>query len=300
MKQLILKNKKWIGYTLYCIILAASFLYFKFPSDGLKEYIQATAQKIYPGIQVTTGRLSPLFPAGLKLFKTAISLGENPEQIFFKADKISLRPKIWSLLKKSPVYYFNCSAYNGNLKGSTIINKDDSATSFSASIEFQDIRIDKNSPVPSIISDRLEEGTLKGTITYEGGNDISLTQGSGDATLTISEGLVKLAKPLLTLEAIDFDEISVRISLKKEKVSISNAELKGKYVIGTFSGTIYLDSDLPESRLDLKGEIEPTAAMLQDVPGAAVAVNLIKKRFKDGRLPVSFNGTIRDPKYNFI
>jgi type II secretion system protein N len=299
MRQFISKNKKWIGYTLYCILLAAFFLYFLFPADSLKDHIQSTAQKIYPGIQITTGRLSPSFPAGLKLFKTAISLRENPGQIFFRADKVSLKPSIWSLLKKSPVYYFSCTAYNGNVKGSTIINKDDSATSFSSSIEFQDIRIDKNSPVPSIISDRLA-GTLNGSIAYEGGNSISLSQGSGDATLTISEGLVRLAQPVLALEAIDFDEISVRISLKKEKLSISNAELKGKYVIGTLSGTIYLDKDLPGSRLDLKGEIEPTAAMLQDVPGAAVAVNLIQKSFKDGKLPVSLNGTIRDPKINFI
>ena len=299
MKQFILKNKKWIGYTLYCLILAASFLYFKFPSDELKEYIQSTAQKIYPDIQITTGRLSPLFPAGLKLFKTAISLEENPGQIFFKADKISIKPRIWSLLKNSPVYFFNCTAYNGNLKGSTIIKKNDSATSFSTSIDFQDIHIDKNSPVPSIISDRLE-GTLKGSVTYEIENKISLSQGSGDAILTISEGLIKLAEPVLTLEAIDFSEILIRMSLKKQKVSISHAELKGEKMIGTISGTIHLNTDLPESRLDLKGEVEPMAALFQDVPAAAQAINLIKKSLKDGKLPFSLKGTIKNPQKNFI
>lgn len=300
MKQLILNNKKWIGYTLYCIFLVAAFLYLLFPKDALNNYIQSAAGKYYPGLIITSKKLSLSFPLGLNLFQTAVSTEENPERLIFKADKISLRPRLWSLFKKSSEYYFDCTAYNGNLKGNTIINKDDTNTSFSSSIEFQDIRIDKNSPVPSIISDRLEEGTFKGTITYEGGNDISLTQGSGEAVLTITEGLVKLAEPVFTLTAVDFDEILLSLSLKKQKLSVSQAELKGDKMIGNASGTINLNSDFMESRLNLKGEVEPMAALFQNVPGAADAVNLIKKSLKDGKLPFSLKGTIKNPQINFI
>lgn len=298
MNRLISKSKKWMGYTIYCLILTAAFLYLLFPSDAIKACIQAKAQRIHPGIQVTSQRLSLSFPSGLKLIQTAVSLEEDPGQLLFKADRISLRPGIWSILKDPAEYYFDCRAYGGRLEG-RIITKDDPATSFNASIEFEDVRIEKNSPVPSIIGDRLE-GTLAGYIDYQGESDTSISRGSGEAFLTISDCLVKLAEPVLGLETVDFNEIQVKMSLKRQRISISRAELKGDKMMGTVSGTINMDSDFMESRLDLQGKVEPTATLFRDVPGAGEAINLIKEGLKDGKLPFTLKGTIKNPKMSFI
>jgi hypothetical protein len=223
MNQLISKNKKWMGYTIYCLILTAVFLYFLFPSEAIKACIQAKAQRIHPGIQVTSQRLSLSFPTGLKLFQTAVSLEEDPGHLLFKADRISLRPGLWPVLKDS-----------------------------------------------------------------------------GEAFLTISDCLVKLAEPVLTLETIDFDEIQVKMSLKRQQISISSAELKGDKMIGTFSGNIDMDKDFMESRLDLQGKVEPTAKLFRDMPGAGEAINLIKEGINDGKLPFTLKGTIKNPKMSFI
>jgi type II secretion system protein N len=298
MNQLISKNRKWIGYTIYCLILTAAFLHFLFPSDAIKACIQAKAQRIHPGIQVTSQRLSFSFPTGLKLFQTAISLEKDPGQLLFKADRISLRPGIWSVLKGSEEYYFDCRAYGGRLEG-RIITKDNPGTSFNASMEFEDLNIEQDSPVASIIGDRLE-GTLSGYIDYRGEKDTSISRGSGEAFLTISDCPVKLAERVLTLETIDFNEIQIKMSLKRQEISISRAELKGDKMIGTFSGTIDMDNDFMESRLDLRGEVEPTATLFRDVPGAGEAINLIKEGLRDGKLPFTLKGTIKNPKMSFI
>jgi type II secretion system protein N len=298
MNQLISKNKKWMGYTIYCLILTAVFLYFLFPSEAIKACIQAKAQRIHPGIQVTSQRLSLSFPTGLKLFQTAVSLEEDPGHLLFKADRISLRPGIWPVLKDSAEYYFDCRAYGGHLRG-RIITKDYPVTSFNASIEFEDVGIGQDSPVVSIIGDRLE-GTFSGYIDYQGEPDTSIARGSGEALLTISDCLVKLAEPVLTLETIDFDEIQVKMSLKRQQISISSAELKGDKMIGTFSGNINMDKDFMESRLDLQGKVEPTAKLFKDMPGSGRAINLIKEGINDGKLPFTLKGTIKNPKMSFI
>jgi type II secretion system protein N len=298
MNPLILKDKKWMGYTIYCLILTAAFLYFLFPSDAIKACIQAKAQRIHPGIQVTSRRLSFAFPTGLKLLQTAVSLEEDPGQLLFKADRISLRPGIWSVLKDSAEYYIDCRAYGGRL-GGRIETKDNSLSSFNASMEFEDVRIEQDSPVPSVIGDRLE-GIFAGYIDYRGEFDSAILQGSGEAFLMISDGLVRLAEPILTLETIDFNEIQVKMSLKGQEISISSGELKGDKMIGTFSGTINIDSDFMGSRLDLQGKVEPTAALFRDVPGAAKAIDLIKEGLKDGKLPFILKGTIENPEISFI
>ncbi len=208
-----------MGYTIYCLIVTAAFLYLLFPSGAIKACIQAKARRIHPGIQVTSERLSLVFPAGLRLFQAAFSLEGYPGRPLFKADRICLRPKIWSVLKDS-----------------------------------------------------------------------------GEASLTISDGLLKLAEPVLGVETVDFKEIQVKMSLKGQRISISTAELKGSKMTGTFSGAIDMDSDFMESRLDLHGKVEPAATFFRDVPGAGQAINLIK----DGKVPFTLKGTIRDPRMDFI
>ncbi|MFC1534081.1 type II secretion system protein GspN [Thermodesulfobacteriota bacterium] len=291
-------KKKWIGYTLYGILLTFGLLYYRFPADAFKEYLQTTIHRIDPRLSLSIKRLSLSLPPGLKLTDAELSYEESPGKVFLKTEILSFGPKIRSYFKKDLEYCFESIAYDGNLTGCINFTKKDFGGPFSASIVLKDIGIDDNSPLPVIIGDSLE-GLLSGTITYSGEGK-SLTDGTGDAVLTLSEGLIKLSRPFLGLKAIDFKEVLLKMALNKKRLNLSHGELKGKDMLVTASGTIYINKEFLKSRLNLKGTIQPFADLFKNVPNASDTIKFFKQRIKSGKISFNIQGTIKDPRFKII
>ena len=298
MKQIDWKNKRWIWYTIYCLLLAVALLYYQFPDEAFKEYFKRALNRVTFSPHTSFERLSLSFPLSFKIVRAELSSGEYNDKPVFKIDTIRLRPGFVSFLRGDSEYFFRCSAYGGTLKGHALFIKGEPGGSCSASIALEDLFIDDNSPVPTVIRDRLW-GTINGNITYNGDNT-SLVDGTGDAVLTLSAGGIKLSKPVFDLKAIDFSNLLLNLTLKEQSLNILNAELKGEKMSGRVSGTISLGKELMESRLDLKGTIEPYADLFKGSLNASDTLSFLKQRLKGGKLSFNIKGTIKDPRINFI
>jgi len=298
MKQIDWKNKRWIWYTIYCLLLTVALLYYRFPDEAFKEYFQGALNRITPSLRASFEGLSLSFPLSFKIFRAELSSGEYNDKPVFKIDIIRLRPGFISFLKGDSEYFFRCSAYGGTLKGRALFVKGEPGGSCSASIALEDLFIDDNSPVPAVIRDRLW-GTINGNITYNGDN-ISLVDGTGDAVLTLSAGAIKFSKPVFDLEAIDFNNFLLNLALKDQSLNILNVELKGEKMSGKVSGTVSLGKDLMESRLNLKGTIEAYADLFKSSSNARDTISFFKQGLKDGEIHFNIKGTIKDPRINFI
>jgi type II secretion system protein N len=294
MKQFSLKHRKWLLYTLYGVLLAAALLVFRFPSDALMDYIQAELHNKYPNLLVSVQKVSLSFPIGLKFTGAELITQAPPEQIVFSAKKIIIRPKLMSLLGRNPQYRFSCQAYDGTITGQADIIKIGEEISFNLSTEFINIHIDENSPLPAYIKDYFS-GIMEGTVTFSG-SGLFDPEGTGEAALTLSNGSFKFAQPLLNINVIDFEELPVKAELKDQNLNISSARLKGKDFLGQASGLISLKSPVKESRLNIKLNIEPTAAFMQDSSRNDSASNLIKQVLKNGRT-FNIKGTIENPSF---
>jgi len=281
------KNKKWLGYILFTILLTTGFLYYRFPSDAFRNYFQATAERINSQYLLSIGNVSPTFPPGFSLRKTILSLKINPDAGLFMADSIVIRPEIWSFLKGRSGYRFNCLAYGGGLKGRVHFSGNSINSPFSASVNFKDIRLDNYATVSSITGSDIK-GIIGGTIEYSGQYD-SLINGTGEANLTIADGRVELLQPILSYDAIKFDTIWMKMALKNQKIDVTHVELKGQEVKGTLSGTIILKKEILKSSLSLRGIIEFLAGPLKGSKGAG-----------NNKLNFIVNGTFISPRFRFI
>jgi type II secretion system protein N len=298
MRSFILKNRKWIGYTLYCVLLILALLYYRFPSDAVRDYIQATVHRMNPNLLITFERMSLSFPLGLKFAQAELHVQRTPEEAVFKTKEVIIRPKIWSLISRKPEYCFICTAYDGNITGCINSQKDDRGTLYRYSFTLNDIHIDDNSPLPSDIKGRLE-GVLKGSITYSG-RYINDPGGTGEASINLSNGSFKLAEPVLDIKAIDFKEVLIKMTLKDQKLNISNAELKGDSILGQASGSINIKDPIQNSRLNIKGTIEPTATIIQKSTNAKDAALFLKQLMKNGKISFTIKGTIDKPSFRLI
>jgi type II secretion system protein N len=298
MKQTAWKNKKWLGYILFTILLTTGLLYYRFPSDVFRNYLQATAESMNPAYLVSVGKVSPIFPPALSLRKTRLSLKINPDAGLFMADSLVIRPEIWSFLKGRSGYRFKCLAYGGGLKGSVHFSGKSINSPFSASVKFKDIRLDNYTTVSSITGNDIK-GIIGGTVNYSGQYD-SLISGTGEAKLTIADGRFELQKPLLSFDYIIFDAIRMTISLNDQKIDVKHVELKWQEIVGKLSGTIFLKNEISKSSLRLKGTIELLAGRAKGGKETMNVLRLLRTTSKDGKLNFIVNGTFISPTFRFI
>ncbi len=296
MKQFIQKNRKWFGYVVYAVLVAAVLLYFLFPSEALKDYLETKAGKSGSSFDLSIGQVSPSLPFGLKLLKTQVTQNAKPRGVLFRADALSVRPAIGALLRGKWKLCFKGLAYDGVLKGCTDFSEKSLQPPFSTSMTFRDIRMDKYD-LPSLMG-RHVEGTLNGTVTYEGKNNLFI-QGLGEADLRLTDGRLELLQPILSLDAIEFKEVSIKMVLKDGKINLARADLQGPNMRGTLSGIIHLKKDLSDSRLELRGTIEPFADFFKSLSGTRDTVRLFRQRLNRGGLSFIIRGTLKEPSIQF-
>jgi type II secretion system protein N len=296
MKDFILKRKEWFGYLLFVLILTVSLLYYLFPADAVRDYFQAKGRRANPPLALSVDRVAPSVPIGVKFTKTKVALEDVPDRVILNVDRLLIRPKLLSLLLGKSQFSFHCEAYQGDVSGSVQLRKDPEV-GFDTEIALRNIRIG-DYPYLSHLLGRPLKGTLGGTISYSGQSK-PMADGSGEANLKLSDGSLELLQPFLTLKSIDFSEMEVEIALNKESLNVTRLELKGKQLQGTLSGTITLKEQFGQSSLDLKGTIEPFAALFKSNAGMQNTVAIFKQRLTKGTLSFVIRGTVKEPQVEF-
>ena len=295
------KHKKYLGYTFYGILLMIGLLYYRFPSDALGDYLQSRADVISTRSRVLVGKVRPSFPFGVKFLKSKVSLKENPYTSLFISDSLLIKPELWSYFKGKSKYLFQCLTYGGDIRGSIEFENNGTETSetpFTTSMELRNIQINDYEYLSTLFGRKLK-GLLGGVVTYNGQWNL-LINGAGEANLRISDGSVRFLQPVFSLESVGFDDLWIKMVLEKEIIKLTRVDMDGKEIKGTLSGTIALKSKFSESRLALRGNIEPLAGFFKNDKGSPDILKLFKRRLKRGKLSFMIRGTPADPKIRFI
>lgn|GEM_PF-373336 len=295
--QFISKNKKWFGYILYCIILTAVLLYYRFPSDALRDYLQIRANNLNTPMSLSIEGIKPWPPFGLRFVQTEISPKDKPHIRLFTADSLLVSPGVWSFFKGKAKYRFECLAYKGDIGGCVYFEKNRITAPFNTEIGLRNIRIGNYGHLKHLIG-RHVDGILSGTIYYSGQHK-NLMGGTGEANLRVLDGRVELLSPILTLGSIEFNEVKIDMALKGQKINLTRLELEGPQLKSTLSGTISLEKAFAKSTLDLKGEIEPFASFLKGAEDVYNAVRSFKQRLRKGTITFTIRGTLEQPKFKF-
>jgi len=298
MKKAIRKKGKWIGYLLYCVLLTVALLYYRFPSESIAAYLESVVAKANPRILLSLESLRPGFPLSVDLIDARISLKKAPRKTLLSVKNVSLRPEAWAFLHGTHVYHFDAHAYHGNIKGDVRFETRELMTAFTTTMKLKDLHIGRH-PYLSPLIGRDLSGVLGGDIVYTG-QYANLIEGVGEAILNISEGRVQLLQPILGLQSLQFDRLSMKITLKNKKVALSDVGLEGRAVKGQLSGTIILNNDIPASRLDLRGTIEPLGGLLGDLKGDSNPLKFLRKSLKSLKRSFVIRGTFRDPEFKFM
>jgi type II secretion system protein N len=298
MKRFFSKKKKYFWYVLYCVLFTIGLLYYLFPSDAFREYLQNTARRIDPRFVVSVGRIRPCLPIGLRVPKPHLFLRDGGQKDLFEGSALWIKPKLTALLRGKLDYSFDGLAYGGELKGSVRPPGGRAEASLAASVSLNGLRIDEYPYLKSLLGGNVK-GSLDGTLTFAGKKDLWIG-GSGNVDLKVSNGRMTIPQSLLGVDSIDFTELSIKLAMRNGRIDLSQVEVKGRMVQGELLGTIHLLKTLSSSTLDLKGSIEPFSTLLQNAKGGPGGLAFMRERLKRGKISFVIQGTLSQPNIRFL
>jgi type II secretion system protein N len=298
MREKARKHKRWLGYILYSLLLTGVLLYVLFPSNAFRDYLVASVEKGNPDWSLSIETLEPTLTLGMKVLGMKVSLKGEPEGTIFEAERVLIRPGLWSLLHGEPKLSFKGLAYGGGFKGRALFGEGRLEGPLALNLELKDMHIEKHKDLLQMIGRRIEGG-VNGTLTYTGKAG-SPMEGEGEADLRLSSGEVTLLQPLFGLQAIDFDELWVKLLLRNRQLELNRAELKGPNLRGTVSGRVILRRELMQSGLDLKGTVEPLGEFHKSLASDPLTMKFMSQRLKGGKLFFAIQGDVDKPRLRFL
>lgn len=291
-------ERRYLLFVLYGLLLTGGLLYYRFPSDAVRSYVEAQANQASPRLMVMLGEVRPSLMVGLKFAQAQVFLKDKPDRAFLKTDGVIVRPSPLSFVQGKRKYDFDCASGKGKIAGWMELSDDQGKVPLNASLEMRQVTVQNLIDLPALVGRSLE-GILGGTLSYSGKKDMVLA-GAGQADLRISDGKLVFAQPILGLDAVRFDELLIQMTFRNMSVNLTRVELFGQELQGTLSGSISLRRDILESRLNLRGTMEPFSALFDGERSSDEDFMIVRQRLKGGRLSFVITGTLTDPKLRFI
>ena len=290
------KNRKWLGYILYVVLVTVALLYYLFPAQAVEEFVDNSVNRINPEFAFKADKIGPAIPAGLRINAGQIYMSDTKGPVVFKADTIYIGPRILKLIRGEYSIDYSGTAYKGDIKGS-LHSKDKAGETFQSDLSFKDLDIAEYEFLAERFKHRVI-GKLSGDIVYD--KDSANAEGSGKANLRLKGGQLQLQAPIFGISSVDLQNIDLGLELGNRKITIVKAELSGVEVKGSMTGTIQLQSDIMRSQLNLKGTLEPLAEFYKNYPEIRELLKSMKKKVKRGQYFFAITGTIGEPKFRLL
>jgi type II secretion system protein N len=283
------RSSKIILYILFGAFALAVFLYFRFPSELMKDILISEMKKIEPMAQLETDNVEPSVPPGIKLSPLTISYDDMP---ILHLDSLKITPHIFSMLRQTKRFSFSGNLKDGALEGTADIT----ATSTGEQV-LGDIAISRMpleflevlNQYPSFKPD----GMMNAKINF----DSTKGGGSADIGLEITPARIALDPPLMDLDTLEFSLVKAQLTANQRMVQIRSCEAGGDQIESKLTGAIVLRQPLQESRLTLSLTLRPLPAFLADHKNDMIGGLLASGNAQKRGLIFRISGTLDKPRY---
>lgn len=292
-KSLILKI---ILYSIYGVAFFVFITIWRFPYHLLTKQLDTFIQKEIPGATVTIKKLTPSFPLGANLRSVGVGYGEN-EILYF--DLVEANLDLWPLTPILTRHYplgFTARGPGTNLSGRTTFYQTGAETILDIESRIESLDLTRIPPLRN-----LNNLSLAGIIS----GDLLASLSFADKKIDNGEIVINLSGGSLTdinlmgfkINKLDYEKITVQISVENGKANVKQMELLSKEVVLNVLGEVLLNQNLPLSPVNLLVKIKPTPNLLKEL--GIPPVLLKKNRDKEGNITMRIAGTFSQPRIDF-
>lgn len=283
-------SRKSLLYTAYIIAITGFFLYYLFPSDTLKRYLEYRLSEGNPDIAVSIDRVSPAFPPGIKLHQVGIA---HLNESLIDLENLKLMPAILSLFSDKTTVNFKGRVNTGTVSGRAQLNGNSGAQTVKIGGRISGVQVQGIPALQRIPADKIS-GVLNGDFAYaNAGPNRSL---SGE--LNLAQCRIELKNPLFSLKSLEFKGIDADLELRNEILDIKSSSARGNQLDADITGTIALKDRTGKNALDLSISVTPHHLLLAKIE-KTIPLDLLRQQ-KAGKDAISFkvNGTWDKPDFS--
>lgn len=284
------RSKTILLYVGVVLAATAAFLYLRFPTDTVKDFISAQISQAAPDVKLDIETLSPNFPAGVTLENVDLAY---QNQLLFTAEqaKISTRPT--SLISAQKSISYDLATSGGQIKGRAVIRSDGNGPGVDVKANVKSIQL-KNIPAIEAFSGYNVSGILDGSVNVNG----SGRNGSAQTAFTISQCVIELAQPFFGIAKLNFQLIDAELAMNGQRVIVKKCDLNGEEVDGRITGSLTVRQPYGRTRLNLSGVLKPqpafNAKLSKMIPVALLSGTNIQRK----GIPFKITGTLDKPGYS--
>ena len=292
-----IKDKKWLGYFVYIVLVTGFLLYVLFPAATVEEFIDNSVSRVNPELSFKAGQIKPWLPVGVRLVEAKIFSGDNGQSPLFRAESFYVGPQIVELFKGESRFQLDGQAYTGEIHGWLGL-ADENKKSLAGEINFKNFDLASHELLANKFDYKII-GSAAGNITFSG-NAANIDDLNGKVVLRLSNGQLQFQEAIFGIASIDMKSVEFELALNNRQVNIVKAELGGAEIKGSLSGSIQLQKDIMQSSLNLKGTLEPLAEFYKNNPSIRELLKNMKKRVKRGQYFFAITGTLDAPRFKLL
>jgi|GEM_PF-6987316 len=281
-----MKKSAWLFYLLYIPGITLLFLYWQFPATHLKTFIIQQANQALPGLRLTFDRLSPaLLPPAMEIHQIDV---DAPPYAHARIQYASIHPIWHRLARAQAAIQIEAWVQDGRLTADLISGLPPRIDRLIVS----DFPLNAIKWGPALLL-KPTSGMLEATASYTFTNN----QHSGRATLGLSKLQINLPQLVPGLDTLAFSLASAEIEWTGPSVQIHACRFSGRQIDGNISGKIMINRLLPNSRLQLSGDIKLHPELIAAVGKSMLQMVFPGKSLTSGPIPYTISGTADRPTF---
>ncbi len=296
MKWLTADGQKWLGYTVWFLLVTVLALFVRMPSEVAAGFLQRAFARQMPGYRLTVAQVAVTPLLRLRAAGCRVApVGES--QPVLQLEKLWVAPSLWGLCMGRKEVSFTANAYGGEVRGHVALRAD-GAFPQTLSMQMTEIQLRRYANLKNLLG-RYVEGEVSGDVTYTAGS-ARFNDGTGQMDLTLRNGEVELLQPVLGFSSLDLGQVSLALEIAKGKATVQRFDLAGREGQGTITGSVHIQDNLLRSVLSLRGDIEPDRNAFRGTPEGESAMKVMQQFLRNGKIRIGVGGTFKQPKIRLL
>jgi len=281
---------RYFLYLVYAVVLTAVLLYVRFPTEKVRIYCEHRLEAILGKGRASIAKIVYHFPATVE-FRT-LKIGDQSadgESNEILIDRLRLFPTSGGFLTS---WAMDGELYAGLFKAILEIQMEEKI------FQLRDIKLEKADIAAAATDMPVIQREVTGSFTVSGEYKAKFDQpltGLGSGSLHLRAGTLHLVRQILTLDAIDFEEIDILWKYGETVFQITEGKMIGQQLDADFSGTLQPPFLPPVGGLNVSGLLVPKEGFLEDKPQIERLVQRLMKQYKKSAVPFRVGGTLNKP-----
>ena len=282
-----------LGYLLYTLVVLVCLLWWKFPADTVKTWLEHQLNIETPRYVWNIETLKPVLPG--RIHVSGITITPVREKMpLIRIGQLDLVPDLVRLLGRSKLIRYRMRLFGGTAEGSLVSGT--GFRQFDCRGKFTGLQVQQMEALRKSLQ-RKVGGIADGSFSWHGSRRDAEKQ-TIDGKIIFRDGILPLRKPVLGLATLTYSTIETPFTYRESRWIIEKGKFVSPKMTATFSGRVEPADSIANFRLQFTGRLTPRSELFTGGGNNKMA-GMIRSFLKNGSLPFTLSGTAAEPGIHF-